>query len=116
MSFFGYFSAVVVVCCFVLGLTVFYYLFPSRGQHANPHGAAVTVATARAASAPVVTARARGCPHDDAPTLVIFDPELPGSLALVRPYLDRADYRSAAVRTLVARKETEGSRSLSFAA
>jgi hypothetical protein len=104
----GLVSALVVVAAVTLAVIVTYYLRPSRGEHANPRGAATTVATLLAyekpAPPPVPTPITRyGLPngYDGISTAVIFDPELPGAPALVRPYLDNADYRRAALATLV---------------
>lgn len=87
-------------------VAVTYYLRPSRGQHGNPDGAAVTVASLCEGYMPVgmvstfpplPTRRSTYgllCGYDDLATIVIddFDPELPDGLAFVRPYMPDVEH------------------------
>lgn len=110
---FGPVSAFVAVAVVTLAVAVTYYLRPSRGEHANPHGAATTVATLRAEherAEPCSRSRTPDtpygllCGYDDTPTVVIMD--LPDAPALVRPYVEDPDYRRAAVLALAANEPT----------
>lgn len=102
LNFFGPASAFVAVAVVTLAIAVTYYLRPSRGEHANPRGAAITAATLLAqieyeSSRPASTPGIPGgllCGYDP-PTVMITD--LRDAPALVRPYLDDSDYRRAAL-------------------
>lgn len=109
----GAFAGIVV---FVIAATGTYYLRPSRGGHANPCGAAVTVKTLKAERARVASAEPCPCTptpgtpygllcgYADPPKVTIMDS--PDEPALVRPYLDNPNYRRAAMRALLANEPT----------
>jgi hypothetical protein len=111
LNLFGPISAFLAVALVTLAVAITYYMRPSRGEHANPRGAATTVATLRAQiehepPRPVPTP---GTPYGllcgyDLPTVVIMD--LATAPALVRPYLDDPDYRRAALMALMANEPT----------
>jgi hypothetical protein len=119
----GLVSALVAVVVVTLAVVVTYYLRPSHGEHANPRGAATTVATLCAqhkqAAAPLPRARTPVtsydllCGYHDPPTVIM---DLPGAPALVRPYLDNADYRRAALARSIANAHTERVSPLAYAA
>lgn len=121
LSLFGPVSAFVAVAVVTFAVAVTYYLRPSRGEHANPRGAATTVATLRAErvftapAAPISRAPTPLTPYGllcgyDTPTVVIMD--LVDAPALVRPYLDDPDYRRAALLALMANEPTRRLRPL----
>lgn len=112
LNLFGPVSAFVAVAVVMLAVAVTYYLRPSRGVHANPHGAAITVAMLRAKieHEPPRPMPTPGTPYGllcgyDTPTVVITD--LADAPALVRPYLDDVDYRRAALMVLMANESTK---------
>lgn len=98
-------SVVVLLSLVGLAVTLAYYLRPSRGQHADPRGAATTVAAlcadhrlaATAPTVPLMPIRRSPygllCGYEDLPTVVIddFDPESFDAPAIVRPYLLHRD-------------------------
>ena len=98
-------SALVGVAVITAVVVATYYLRPSRGEHANPEGAAVTVASLRVhLDVPVVRPT---YDYDDLPTVMFGAVDHLGDLELVRPYLDHCDYRGAAVLALAERTPTE---------
>ncbi|MGQ0840580.1 hypothetical protein [Actinokineospora sp.] len=118
LAMFDFGFALVVIVVLVLGGAVRYYLRPSHGQHADPRGAATTVASLVARSQAVRSAdpppvprpgNTHGlmCGYDNSPTETFFDPELPDAPAMIRPYLDDADHRRAALARMAARQPTE---------
>lgn len=103
-------SVLVLLSVVGLAVTLAYYLRPSRGQHADPRGAATTVAAlcaehrpaAMAAIVPPMPIRRSSygllCGYEDLPTVVIddFDPESFAAPAIVRPYLFHSDNGASA--------------------
>lgn len=98
-------SVLVLLSVVGLAVTLAYYLRPSRGQHADPRGAATTVAALCAEYRPAATAPTVPpmpirrspygllCGYEDLPTVVMdnFGLELFDAPAIVRPYLLRRD-------------------------
>lgn len=118
---FPLFFAAVLVAVVGSVVTLAYYLLPSRGQHADPRGAATTVARLREQydraereRAEAAAARTSGllsgnpsgllCGYDSRPTVVIMD--LPDAPAHVRSFLDDLTYRRAAMSAVLENEST----------